>query len=58
MRAVFDTNIVISALVFNSGQLSWLRQLWNSHQVITLINNPCAEELLRVISYPTSQEIR
>ena len=52
MRVVFDTNIIISVLVFHSGQLAWLRQVWRNHQVIPLINYPCAEELLRVLTYP------
>lgn len=51
MRAVFDTNVVISALVF-SRRLSWLRRAWATGAVIPVVCRETAAELLRVLSYP------
>ena len=51
MRAVFDTNVVISALVFR-GRLDWLRQAWASRAVTPLVCRETAQELLRVLAYP------
>jgi len=51
MRAVFDTNIVVSALVFGR-RLAWLRHAWASGQVVPIICRPTADELLRVLAYP------
>lgn len=51
MRAVFDTNVVTSALVF-SRRLSWLRRAWASGAVIPVVWRETAGELLRVLSYP------
>jgi predicted nucleic acid-binding protein len=51
VRAVFDTNVVVSALVFGR-RLAWLRQAWASGQVVPLLCRPTAEELLRVLAYP------
>ncbi len=52
MRVVLDTNVVLSALLFRRGHLIWLRELWTRSTVKPLIDKPCAEELLRVLSYP------
>ena len=52
MRVIFDTNTVISALLFTHGRLSWLRQHWSARQVIPLVSKEIAEELLRVLAYP------
>lgn len=51
MRAVFDTNVVISALVFGR-RLSWLRRAWTSGAVIPIVCRETTAELLRVLSYP------
>lgn len=51
MRVVFDTNVVVSALVFGR-RLAWLRQAWASRQVVPLLCRPTADELLRVLTYP------
>jgi putative PIN family toxin of toxin-antitoxin system len=51
-RAVLDTNIVVSALVFPGGHLSWLRAAWLSGKVRPLISRPAASELIRVLHYP------
>ncbi len=52
MRVVFDTNTVVSALLFEHGQLSWLRDHWRSGVVIALVSRPTIDELIRVLAYP------
>jgi putative PIN family toxin of toxin-antitoxin system len=51
MRAVFDTNVVLSALVFG-GRLSWLRRAWASADVTPIVCRETTAELLRVLTYP------
>ena len=51
MRAVFDTNIVLSALVFGS-QLAWLRGAWAGGVAIPVLCRETTAELLRVLAYP------
>ena len=51
MRAVFDTNVVVSALVFGR-RLAWLRRAWASGAVTPVVCRETAAELLRVLSYP------
>lgn len=50
VRVVLDTNVVISALVLLGGW-PWLRQLWESGQVIPLATQQTIDELERVLSY-------
>jgi len=52
LRAVFDTNVVVSALLFSAGRLAWLRAAWRSRRAVPLVSRPTAEELLRVLGYP------
>jgi len=52
VRVVFDTNTVVSALLFEHGQLSWLREHWRSAEVVALISRPTIDELIRVLAYP------
>ncbi len=51
-RVVFDTNVVLSALLFRSGSLAPLRRMWSSHACTPLVSAAMAEELLRALSYP------
>ena len=51
MRAVFDTNVVISALVFGR-RLVWLRHAWAAGSVIPIVCRETVAELLRVLTYP------
>ena len=51
IRVVFDTNTVISALLFGGG-LSWLVDHWRSGAAVTLVSRATANELLRVLRYP------
>ena len=51
MRAVFDTNVVVSALVFGR-RLAWLRNAWASGRLVPVICQETTSELLRVLRYP------
>ena len=50
-RLVLDTNVLISALLFRAGSLSWLRFAWQSDTIRPLISRETATELIRVLSY-------
>ena len=60
MRVVFDTNTVISALLFR-GSMAWLVAHWQSNTIIPLASQQTAHEFLRVLGYPkfklTEQQI-
>jgi putative PIN family toxin of toxin-antitoxin system len=60
-RVVLDTNVVVSALLFERGRLSWLRPAWMAADFRPLVSHATAAELLRVLSYPkfhlTDEEI-
>lgn len=51
-RVVLDTNIVLSALLFASGRLAWIRHAWQRQQFQPLVCRETAGELLRVLAYP------
>ena len=51
MRVVFDTNTIVSALLFR-GAASWLVGHWQSGEVTPMISRETARELLRVLAYP------
>lgn len=51
IRVVFDTNSVVSALLFQAGELSWLRSHWKQSSVIPLVSTATASEIIRVLSY-------
>ena len=54
------TNVLLSALLFHAGTLSWLRLAWQSEAIHPLANHDTTTELIRVLSYPkfkfTSEE--
>jgi uncharacterized protein len=52
LRVVFDTNVVVSALLFASGRLSWLRLAWRQRRAVPLVSRETTAELLRVLAYP------
>ena len=52
IRAVLDTNVLVSALLFAKGRLSWLRPCWQCGQITPVLAQPTARELLRVLAYP------
>jgi uncharacterized protein len=51
IRAVIDTNILLSALVFSSGDLVRFRQLWQNGSFKPLVSKPTVTELIRVLAY-------
>lgn len=51
-RTVFDTNVVLSSLVFTNGVMAHLRRSWQSGAVIPLASTPTIAELIRVLAYP------
>jgi putative PIN family toxin of toxin-antitoxin system len=51
-RVVFDTNVVLSALVFRNDVARRLRHVWQSGQCLPLASTGTAQELLRVLAYP------
>lgn len=51
-RMVFDTNVLVSALLFPASRLSWLREAWQSEAVVPLASGDTTRELIRVLSYP------
>ncbi len=61
MRVVLDTNVVLSAILFSRGRLTWLRQLWREGGFLPLSSRETVAELVRVLAYPkfslTSEDI-
>lgn len=51
-RVVLDTNVVLSALLFTSGRLAWIRRAWQHRQLQPLVCRETVSELLRVLAYP------
>jgi len=49
---VLDTNVLVSALLFEKGRLSWLRPCWQQGQITPVLAEATARELLRVLAYP------
>jgi putative PIN family toxin of toxin-antitoxin system len=52
LRVVLDTNVVVSALLFRSGRLAWLREAWTSGRVVPVVGRETLAELVRVLAYP------
>lgn len=51
-RVVFDTNVVLSALVFAKGPSAGLRAAWQGGLSVPLVSTATARELVRVLGYP------
>lgn len=51
-RIVLDTNVVLSALLFEHGRLAWLRTAWQQGRITPLVCRETTSELLRVLAYP------
>ena len=51
-RLVLDTNVALSALLFHTGALSWLRGAWRSDRLRPLASRDTTVELIRVVAYP------
>ena len=52
VRVVFDTNVVVSALLFGGPATARLRGLWQQGACVPLLSKATAAELLRVLAYP------
>jgi len=51
LRVVLDNNVVVSALVFPSGRLSWLSQAWQLSDLVPLASRETIAELWHVLGY-------
>jgi putative PIN family toxin of toxin-antitoxin system len=51
LRVVFDTNTVVSALLFSKGRLAWLRTVWRQGTIVPLISKATTKEIIRVLAY-------
>lgn len=51
-RVVLDTNVLISALLFDQGRLGWLRLSWQRGRLSPVLAQPTLRALLRVLAYP------
>ena len=52
LRVVLDTNIVLSALVFNGGLAGRVRMAWQNGAILPLACTATVKELVRVLAYP------
>jgi len=51
-RLVLDTNVLVSALLFRSAPMTWLRAAWQTDSILPLVSRDTVSELLRVLAYP------
>ena len=51
-RAVLDTSVVLSALVFGGGVPAALRRAWQRGDFLPLVSRATAAELVRALAYP------
>lgn len=51
-RVVLDTNCIVSALIFSKKKMAWLRHSWQSGEIVPLVSQDTAHELLKVLAYP------
>ena len=51
-RWVLDTNVLVSALLFPAGRLTWIRNAWRSGTIVPLVSRETTSELIRVLCYP------
>ena len=52
---VLDTNVVLSALLFEGGRLAWLRRAWQGELCRPMGSSATIGELSRVLGYPEFQ---
>ncbi|MDY0227890.1 MAG: putative toxin-antitoxin system toxin component, PIN family [Desulfomicrobium apsheronum] len=52
LGVVLDTNCLISALIFSSGRMSWLRVNWQRGVIVPVVCGETVRELMRVLAYP------
>ncbi|MEC9346989.1 MAG: putative toxin-antitoxin system toxin component, PIN family [Pseudomonadota bacterium] len=49
---VLDTNVLLSALLFRSNAMAWIRHAWQSGGLVPLVGRETVGELIRVLAYP------
>src|SRR4029453_1673305 len=54
-RAVLDTNVVLSALLFTQGRLARLRLAWQRTSFHPLVSKATTQELIRALTYSKSK---
>jgi uncharacterized protein len=52
VRVVLDTNTVLSALLFPTGRLAWIRTRWTEASIVPLVCRDTVTELIRALGYP------
>ena len=52
VRAVLDTNVLVSALLLHGGALAWLRGTWRFGSIVPMASRATTAELIRVLAYP------
>jgi putative PIN family toxin of toxin-antitoxin system len=52
MRVVLDTNVILSALLFANGNLTWLKKAWQTKSICPVISNATKEDLFDSLDYP------
>ena len=52
LRVVLDTNVLVSALLFERGSLAWIRTAWQSGLIQPVVAEPTVREVMRVLAYP------
>ena len=51
LRAVLDTNVLLSALVLTRGKLAVSRQVWQAKKFVPIGSRESVAELMRVLNY-------
>ena len=51
-RVVFDTNMILSALVFGKGATAQMRTAWQAGRCLPLVSTVSVHELVRGLTYP------
>ena len=51
-RLVLDTSVLLSALLFPAGRVSWIRTEWRAGRIRPLVSRDTTAEFLRVLAYP------
>lgn len=52
LSVVLDSNCLVSALIFSSGRMSWLRQAWQEGRIVPVVCTETVRDLVRVLAYP------
>lgn len=52
LRVVLNTNVGVSALLFERGSLGWIRTAWQTGLIQPVVAESTVRELMRVLTYP------